>query len=457
MSEEGDTIAAVATPPGVGGVGVVRISGQQSVEIARKIIRNLPQKIEPRRIYHDWIDNHYPSSETGPVDEVLYYLMKAPQSYTGEDVVEISCHGGPLILREVLGLAVKAGARRALQGEFTKRAFLNGKIDLSQAEAVIDLIAAKTDLGRRSAVNQLGGGLSRRIQTLRGKLLEELAKIEAGIDFPEEIEEQTLSALNRVFVDCNEEIDRLLVTADQGKILREGIKTVIVGKPNVGKSSLLNALLGEERAIVTDIPGTTRDTIEETINIKGMPLVIVDTAGIRPPRDRAEERGIEVAKKEMRAAGLLIIVLDGSAELTDEDRAIFSEAESFQKGLMVLNKIDLGVRINLNGFKFPRFKVSALTGEGIESLKEGVIGELHKGLFWGEVDGMPCINERHNDLLLKAKESLRLAGKSLLGRVPLDLVAIDLRTAVASLGEISGEKVSDEIVKTIFDRFCIGK
>lgn len=448
----GDTIAAIVTPLGVGGVGMVRVSGSLSIVVAGKIIRNFPSKVESNRIYHGWV------VDGGKlIDEVLYFYMRAPKSYTGEDVVEVCGHGGIVVLQRILDVIIRAGARLAERGEFTLRAFLNGKIDLAQAEAVLGLIQARTERGVEAAAAQLGGRLSREISALRERILHMLAEVEAEIDFPEDVEQINLDEIAATLFSCISEVDRLLSAANYGRILREGVRTVIVGKPNVGKSSLLNALLGEERAIVTDMPGTTRDTIEETLSIEGFPFTIVDTAGIRHPKDKAEEFGVERARREMLSSDLFLLVFDGSQPLEEDDLRLLEEAQR-KNGIIVLNKLDLGCRISLNGFgkSLRVHKISALTGHGVEDLKQGMLDHiLEDKVVVGEPIGI--FNARQKECLLRACESLNRA-LSLIRSGSIDeRLASDLRGAVVALGEVSGEEVSEEIIKTIFEKFCVGK
>lgn len=447
-----DTIAAIATPPGTGGVGVVRISGNQSIRISEQIIRDFPRDIIPQRVYHSWVIRN-----GRPIDEVLCYLMRAPNSYTGEDVVEINCHGGWLMLREILQLAVEAGARLADRGEFSKRAFLNGKMDLLRAEAILDLVSARTVKSLEAASSQLKGILSNAISGLRNELLEVLAEIEAGIDFPEDVEEVGGGQLGGRIGEIRRRTETLLETAAAGKILREGVRMAIVGKPNVGKSSLLNALLGEARAIVAEMPGTTRDTIEEVIDIKGLPAVVVDTAGIRHPRDKVEDFGVDRARKEIAGADIAMVVLDASSELTDEDKLVL-EAVSGSRLILVLNKIDLGDVVSLNGLGSgrPIFRVCALTGAGVDGLRDGIFNFVVGGIDLDGVGGA-LINLRHREGLMRAQESLARAIEACKAGVLVDLLSIDIKEAIVALGEISGEEVSEEVIDSIFERFCVGK
>jgi len=455
-----DTIVAVATPLGVGGVGVIRVSGGKALEIVRPSIKNFPQDIIPRRLYHGWFH-----IEDKLIDEVLFYFMKAPESYTGEDVVEISGHGGLVVLCTMLEALIQNGARLAEKGEFTKRAFLNGKIDLAQAEAIADLISAKTSLGVEVSASQLSGSLSNKISSLRKALLEVLAGVEVVIDFSEDVGELDFSALRENLVSIMDEVDGLIAGAKQGKVLREGLRVTILGKPNVGKSSLLNALVGKNRVIVSDLPGTTRDTIEEVINLNGLPLVVIDTAGIRHPKDKAEEFGVERARVEAEGADLILLIVDASSNLTEEDLMIFDLVKN-KRWVLVLNKIDLGLKVKLNGFVTPprKFEVSALYGKGIDDLRQGmfeyVCSDLAAGPFKGydsSKNFSSLVNARHLNCLLRAKESLSRALKLIEDNAQEVLVAIDLKEAVLALGEVCGEEVSEEVINTIFEKFCVGK
>jgi tRNA modification GTPase len=405
-------------------------------------------------MYHGWVVS---PTDGKHIDEIFACHMRSPNSYTGEDVVELYCHGGTMVLDGVLGLVIESGARPAERGEFTKRAFLNGKMGLIEAEAVLDLVLAKTPVAAQSAAAQLAGGLSIRIRELRSLLLELLAEVEAALDFPEDVEELEAGALSERIGPILGEVDVLLRTAEAGRLLREGVRMAIVGKPNVGKSSLLNALLGVDRAIVTSTPGTTRDTIEEVVNINGRPIVVIDTAGIRHPKNQAEEFGVERARKEIRQSDVVLVVLDASAPLTDEDKAVLDETREAAV-VLVLNKVDLGIRMRLNGYggQGLSFGISALLGTGIEDLKAGLFRFVLRGGDLGGVDSC-AVNTRHKECLLRAKESLQGAVGACEERKPSDLISLDLRGAVVALGELSGLEVSEEIISEIFDRFCVGK
>ena len=451
-----DTIAAIATPVGVGGVGVIRISGTESLSLLKSIFlfSKEPIVVESHRAYHGWVLDPKASSK---VDEALSIYMKRPNSYTGEDVAEIDCHGGGLILKRILEIIISYGARLAEPGEFTKRAFLNGKIDLLQAEAVVDLVKARSNKALEAAAGQLAGKLSAEIREIRKELILLLSEMEAGLDFPEDVGEVTLSEIYSRIRISEDKINRLIETAEEGRVVREGIRVAIVGKPNVGKSSLLNCLLGEDRAIVTAIPGTTRDTIEETIILSGFPLIVIDTAGIRHPKDEAEAFGVAKAKEEMKGAELTIMVIDASQDLSSEDQAILDEAKK-NKAMVALNKIDLGVKDSTcrETKQFKSFKVSALKGIGLAELKQGIIDQvIAKPRL--EDNGLTLINERHKELLEKVRECLIKAEESCKIEMAVECVAIDIKGAIIAMGEISGENVSEEVVNEIFKQFCVGK
>lgn len=457
-----DTIAAISTPIGEGGIGIVRISGRDSISIASKIFKSPSEKNLVDQKSHTIHYGKIIDPENGKVvDEVLVMIMKAPKTYTKEDIVEINCHGGVVPLRKVLDIVLKSGARLADPGEFTKRAFLNGRIDLSQAEAVIDMIRAKTEIGLDIGINQLEGSLSKKVKQLNKQLLEVIASIEASIDFPEhDIEHITIQKVNEKIKKVLNEIHKLLVTADTGKIFKEGLKTIIVGKPNVGKSSLLNALLEENRAIVTDIPGTTRDIIEEYINIKGIPLKIIDTAGIRETEDKVEQIGVEKTKELFKQADLLLIVLDASDEFSKEDELLTKLVQG-RKSIVLINKTDLPQKLDeavvRDVFKNNRIiKISVKENLGLEKLKE----EISDMFFEGEVkpnETTIITNIRHKDALRRAKQSLEKAEETINMGMPLDCVSIDVTEARNSLGEITGDTVSDDVLDQIFTQFCIGK
>ena len=445
-----DTIAAIATPVGSGGIGIVRLSGPEARAILARI---LTRAVVPLRLTYGHVVDPA-SGET--VDEVLAAYMPAPRTYTRQDVVEIDCHGGPVPLRRVLDLCLAHGARLAGPGEYTLRAFLNGRIDLAQAEAVADMVAAQTDAGLRMAVAQLDGRLSDRIQAVRARLLDALAWVEASIDFdedevpPHEIEGDLQFAEQR--------LSDLLSGAERGIVTRQGIRTAIVGQPNVGKSSLLNALLRVDRAIVTPIPGTTRDTLEETLNLHGIPLVLVDTAGIRADtRDLAEDLGVARSRAALAQADLALVVVDANRAVDDGDRAIAALA-GIKPAIVAINKTDLPVRADAHGLLpgAPMVEISALTGAGIDDLERAIEAVIFSGQVVAS-DAALVSSPRHRDVLRRAHEDVATAAEAQRAGMPLDFVSIGLRAAVNALGEITGETVTDTLLETIFSRFCIGK
>lgn len=455
-----DTIAAIATAPGEGGIGIIRISGEKSLEVAEKVFKSMSGKTikEYRQrtlIYGNIVDNE------NTIDEVLLAYMKGPNSYTAEDVIEINCHGGFISVKKILELILSKDVRLADAGEFTKRAFLNGRIDLSQAEAIIDVIKAKTDMAHEVAQNQLEGSLSNKIKELRMNVTEVLAHLEVAIDFSEEdVEEITYQTLKERAEGLKIEIKKLYDTAESGKILRDGLKTVIVGKPNVGKSSLLNSILGENRAIVTDIPGTTRDVIEEFVNIKGIPLKIVDTAGIRETEDVVEKIGVEKSRESFNSADLVIMVLDSSRKLCDEDIDILEKLEN-KKTIVLLNKTDLDQNIEedkLNEYVSSDniIKISALQNKGIEELHEKIESMVYKGSV-KNTSSVVITNSRHRDALLRAYESINDAIKAIDQNLPYDFIEVDFKNIWDYLGYINGDTIKEDLLDTIFSNFCIGK
>ena len=455
-----DTIAAVATPPGRGGVGIVRISGTEAEAIARHLFRTDGPltSLASHRLYHGRIH----SPETGePIDEVLLVLMKAPRSYTGEDVVEIHGHGGPVLLRTLLAEILGAGARPAEPGEFTRRAFLNGRMDLAQAEAVADLIDARSAPAATLALGHLEGRLSRAVEGLHARTSDMLVLLEAAIDFGEEGETALdAGALAARFGEILEDLRTLLGTYAAGRVRREGFRVVITGRPNVGKSSLLNRLLGEERAIVTPFPGTTRDFIEETLLIEGIPFRLTDTAGIRTPEDAIEQAGVAMVRRRLSHADAILLLLDGSMPLTPEDEALLGEMHG-RPTVIAVNKADLPhvlAEDRLHAFRplHPPLWISAKTGEGIDALK----ALLYAASCGGEPatrDGALIGNLRHKLALEAAKTHLERGGEALERRVSPEFIALDVRDALQSLGEITGRTASPEILDKIFAGFCIGK
>lgn len=454
-----DTIAAVATAYGEGGIGIIRISGEKSLDILKSVFQPASGSdgiISRRMTYGKVIDD-----ENRLVDEVLAVYMKGPKTYTAEDVVEINCHGSMVSLRKTLALVLRKGARLAEPGEFTKRAFLNGRMDLSQAEAVIDLIKAKTDRSFDIAVSQLEGELSGRVGAIREKLLDVLVNITVNIDYPDEdIEELTYVELKKNISEINDMIRILTSSASAGRMIREGIRVAIVGKPNVGKSSLMNGLLRESRAIVTDMPGTTRDTIEEAISIKNIPVYLTDTAGIRETTDTIEQIGIEKTKEAFNSADFIIFILDGSEELTEEDRLIM-EYIGERNALVLINKNDLGQKIDAHEIRdaMPGVRViqtSLIKGEGITEI-EDTIEELVYGGRISQKESLMVNNVRHIELLNRAADSLRDAYNMADAGEALDFIEVDVKNAYELLGEITGETVSDDIINEVFSRFCLGK
>lgn len=455
-----DTIAAIATAPGEGGIGIIRISGEKSLQVANSIFKSISgKKIEEYNtrtlIYGHIVDNDK------VIDEVLVAFMKGPNSYTTEDVIEINCHGGFISVKKILELILSKDVRLADQGEFTKRAFLNGRIDLAQAEAIIDVINAKTDMAHTVAQSQLEGSLSKKIKDLRFNVTEILAQITVSLDFPDEdVEHITYNTLKEKTIDLQKEINKLYDTSESGKILRDGLKTVIVGKPNVGKSSLLNAILGENRAIVTDIPGTTRDVIEEFVNIKGIPLKIVDTAGIRETEDVVERIGVEKSREFFSAADLSIVVLDSSRSLDPEDIEILESVQP-NKTIVLLNKTDLDRVINLDKIKEyiaeeNVIEISALQHEGIEKIHDKIEEMVFAGTVRNSSD-LVVTNSRHKDALYKAKQSIEDALNAIESYMPLDFVEVDFKNIWDYLGYINGDTVTEDLLDTIFSNFCIGK
>nr|WP_315021224.1 tRNA uridine-5-carboxymethylaminomethyl(34) synthesis GTPase MnmE [uncultured Aminipila sp.] len=476
-----DTIAAVATAYGEGGIGIIRISGEEALLILNKVFQPIKKHIEKQ---NDEKGNYKPDS-TGMtigepivnrrltyghiidyhtnqvIDEVLAVYMKAPYTYTTEDVVEINCHGSIVSLRKVLELVLKSGARMAEPGEFTKRAFLNGRLDLTQAEAVIDLIKAKSDKSFDVALGQLEGTLSKDIKQIRDLLMDELVGLTVNLDYPDEdIEEITYEKLLNNLLQINDMIQKLISSADTGRIIKEGFKVAIVGKPNVGKSSLMNALLKETRAIVTDIPGTTRDTIVEDITIKNIPVKLIDTAGIHDTEDTVEKIGIEKSKESFNEADLVLLILDGSQPVSAEDENIIKTVGN-RRALVLINKIDLGMVIDEEVLheKMPRaifIKTAVKDGRGIDNIEQ----EIENLVYNGEVkqSGNTFItNVRHSNLLVSAKSALDDAVNMVRLGEALEFIEIDVKRTFEFLGEIVGETVSDSIIDEVFSRFCLGK
>ena len=458
--KEFDTIVAVATSLGGSGISIIRVSGDNALNLISSIFQGKNSKsLCDIKSYTMRYGNIVNKIDSKPIDEVIVSYMKGPKSFTAEDTVEINCHGGIVVTNRVLQEVILAGARMAEPGEFTKRAFLNGRIDLSQAEAVIDIITAKTELGVKAALSQAGGKISREIAIIRHRLLTVIAHIEATVDFPEDdIEEITSQNVLNELEYINDEIKVLLSTSNEGKIIREGLSTVIIGKPNVGKSSLLNAFLNESRAIVTDVPGTTRDIIEEYISIEGIPIKVVDTAGIRKTEDVIEKIGIEKSKDKINEADLILLMLDSSNLLEKEDLEIIDYIVD-KKYIILLNKIDLQNKINVKDLSGLNsnfiIEVSTKTGEGINKLQQ-CIKEL---FFNGDIQSKDMIitNTRHKEALIRAGESIADAKIVLNQTAAIDLASIDLRNSWKCLGEITGETLDENIIDKIFSEFCIGK
>jgi len=452
-----DTIAAISTPRGEGGIGIIRISGDKSFEILERIFNTK----NPNRDLGFYKFNYGFIHDNGKiVDEVMAVRMKAPKTYTCEDVVEINCHGGHLISEKVLELVLKNGARHAEQGEFTKRAFMNGRIDLSQAEAVMDIIHGKTEKSISLSLEQLRGDLRDKIDSFKKALLDVTAHVNVVLDYPEEgIDDPLPSNLRENLENVYAEADRLISSYDKGKKIKEGIKTVIAGKPNVGKSTLLNSLLKEERAIVTHIPGTTRDVIEEIINIKGISLVLTDTAGIRKTEDIVENIGVEKSKKFIENADLVLLVLDASRELESEDREVIEEIQNHnKKTIVLLNKIDLERKIELEEFNLENIlEISAKDNIGIEDMEERIYSYIVEENVEDSSEKLIITNIRHKTALEKTKGAIRNIFETIDAGMPMDLISVDLKEALDSLSEITGEISSEDILDHVFGNFCVGK
>lgn len=457
---EFDTIAAIATPPGEGAISIVRLSGDDAVTLADQVFKGKDlTKVSSHTINY----GHFIDPKTREIiDEVMVSVLRAPKTFTREDTVEINCHGGIVPTNKILQVLLTNGARLAEPGEFTKRAFLHGRIDLAQAESVMDLIRAKTDRSMKAALNQLDGELSQLIRNLRQEILDVLAQVEVNIDYPEydDVEEMTSKLLREKALDVCAKIEQLLVTARQGKILREGLATVLVGRPNVGKSSLLNHLLHEDKAIVTDIAGTTRDVIEEYVNVLGVPLKLVDTAGIRETDDRVEKIGVERSRQALDRSDLVILLLNASEPLTTEDIELLQLTQD-KKRIIVLNKMDLEPKLDLNELyqyvdKAEVLKTSVLKNEGICELEEHIAT-----LFYGGIENSQTTvlvtNARHIALLEQAKAALEAVLTGLEQELPVDLVQIDMTRAWELLGEITGDSYQDELLDQLFSQFCLGK
>ena len=457
------TIASISTAPGIGGIGIIRMSGDKCFEVLEKIFEpKNKQKIEDIKGYtikygiiKDTMNNDQ------AVDEVLVSYFKAPKSYTAENMCEINSHGGNVVIRKILDLCLKNGAELAEPGEFTKRAFLNGRIDLLQAESVIDIIDAKSEKEAKAGINQLEGYLSKEIKKIKQEIMDVMVNLEVSIDYPEyDTPEVTKNQINQMLSSVEKKLQTLEDSFEEGRLVKEGIKTALIGKPNAGKSSLLNAILKENRAIVTEYEGTTRDTIEEFVKIKGIPITFIDTAGIRNAKDEVEKIGIEKSREIAKKADLLIAIFDTSRELSEEDREILDLIKG-KTAIIILNKTDLKPVIsrNLDEFKnsgVPVIKISAMTGDGVEELKEKIT-ELFNLNKIDTDNGVMITNVRHKNLINKAIESIHEAQKTMEDQMPIDIVAINIKNILENLNTITGEEVSEEIIDEIFSRFCLGK
>ena len=465
-----DTIAAISTAPGEGGIGIVRVSGPESMSLMKRLMFSCPEEIKPRYAYFGKVVRDSADPDAAVIDEAIFLYMKAPASYTGEDMLEIQGHGSNVSLRAILSAVLGAGlpdVRMADPGEFTKLAFLNGKMDLSQAEAVIDIIKAKTDLSLEIAERQRAGRLSDNIKGIRSMLVDVLARMAVDIDYPDEdYETEAYDELIAQLSTILSEVEVLRDTASIGRIAREGVRAVIAGKPNAGKSSLMNAILGEGRVIVTDIPGTTRDTVEESASLGGVPIVLVDTAGLRDSEDKVEQIGIERTTQAIAGADLVILVLDGSRELDEEDEKVLSHMEKIdpEHVLVVINKEDLGVSVSEDAVRgrMPGVRVisTSLVGKGaVEAARKvsDAVGEMFNigGINVRETNIVT--NERHVHLLNKAAADLEESISMLRNNEPVEVAELSAHYAYESLGKIIGEEVGDEILDTVFSKFCLGK
>ena len=456
-----DTITSISTPMGEGAIGIVRLSGPEAVEIGDKLYKGKKKlKDVPS---HTINYGHIIDPETDEVvEEVMISVLRAPKTFTREDIIEINCHGGILTINRILELTMTYGARMAEPGEYTKRAFLNGRIDLSQAEAVMDFIRSKTDRASKVAMNQIEGRLSDLIKQQRQSILEILAQVEVNIDYPEydDVEDATTEFLLAQSKKIKNEIDQLLETGTQGKIMREGLSTVIVGKPNVGKSSMLNNLIQDNKAIVTEVAGTTRDVLEEYVNVRGVPLRLVDTAGIRDTEDIVEKIGVERSRKALSEADLILFVLNNNEPLTDEDRTLYEVIKN-EDAIVIVNKTDLERRLDIEEVKTmigdtPLIQTSMLKQEGIDELEL----QIRDLFFGGEVQNQDMTyvsNSRHISLLKQARQTIQDAIDAAEAGIPMDMVQIDLTRTWEILGEIIGESASDELINQLFSQFCLGK
>lgn len=455
---EFDTIAAISTPIGEGGISIVRMSGEEAVKIANRVFKGTNLlKVPTHTIHYGHVID---PEEDRVIDEVMVSVMLAPKTFTREDIVEINCHGGIVVTNHILQLLLKNGARMAEPGEFTKRAFVNGRIDLTQAESVMDIVRAKTDRARQVAENQLEGGLLEKIKSMRQEILDTLANVEVNIDYPEyDADTVTAEQMTNVSHTVIDKINALLETAAQGTALRNGLATAIIGQPNVGKSSLLNYLTKSDTAIVTDVAGTTRDTLEEYVSVKGVPLKLIDTAGIRHTNNKVEKIGVERSKKALAKADLVLLLFDSSKNLTPEDHALI-DATAEKKRIVLLNKTDLGQKITVADLKkltnSEVIAISILEEKNLDQLEEAI-----KKLFFNGIknsnDEVMVTNQRQVGLLEKAKKQLQEVVEALKQKVPVDIAQIDFNGAWDTLGEITGESSPDELVNQLFSQFCLGK
>ena len=456
ITREFDTIAAISTPLGEGAIGIVRLSGTDSFKLAQKIFKgkDLNSVASHTLNYGHIVD----PDKDEILDEVMIGAMRSPKTFTREDIIEINTHGGIAVTNEILQLVIREGARLAEPGEFTKRAFLNGRVDLTQAEAVMDIIRAKTDKAMNIAVKQLDGSLSDLINNTRQEILNTLAQVEVNIDYPEydDVEEATTEIIREKTTEFEDLLTNLLKTARRGKILREGISTAIIGRPNVGKSSLLNNLLREEKAIVTDIEGTTRDVIEEYVNINGVPLKLVDTAGIRETEDIVERIGVERSRKALKEADLVLLVLNASEPLTDQDRQLLEISQDSNR-IILLNKVDLPQQIELDEIPADHIKISVLKNQNINQIEDRINALFFENAGLVEQDATYLSNARHISLIEKAVESLQAVNEGLAMGMPVDLLQVDLTRTWEILGEITGDAAPDELITQLFSQFCLGK
>ncbi|KKF60098.1 tRNA uridine-5-carboxymethylaminomethyl(34) synthesis GTPase MnmE [Streptococcus uberis] len=456
ITKEFDTITAISTPLGEGAIGIVRLSGSEALAIAKKVFKGKDlEAVASHTINY----GHILDPEKNEIlDEVMVTVMKEPKTFTREDVVEINTHGGIAVTNEILQLLIKNGARMAEPGEFTKRAFLNGRVDLTQAEAVMDIIRAKTDKAMNIAVKQLDGSLKELINSTRQEILNTLAQVEVNIDYPEydDVEEMTTALMREKTQEFQNLLEQLLRTAKRGKILREGLSTAIIGRPNVGKSSLLNNLLREEKAIVTDIAGTTRDVIEEYVNIKGVPLKLVDTAGIRDTDDIVEKIGVERSKKALNEADLVLLVLNASESLTEQDRVLLDLSKESNR-IILLNKTDLPQAIEKDQIPEEYIEISVLKNENIDQIEDRINDLFFENAGLVEQDATYLSNARHISLIEQAVQSLQAVNEGLEMGMPVDLLQVDLTRTWEILGEITGDAAPDELITQLFSQFCLGK